>query len=198
MEFTANLASLARDHAFLSGCARLWNYSVWNHHFIRMASPHAISVRGRRDWEAAGRTIKPGEKGHRHSAPLRHGLGSGFPFIVVEVFDVSQTEGTRVTRPADLVGVAAALPLLKRAPGVLGIGLERVDQIDSPPVYKVVARSLGGRIQVARGSCSWRTQTTSPANSRTRCPPACGSAGSMAAKCLARSSRWRPTAFVVS
>ena len=86
--FKEHLNALARQveqqgadeqfRAYLAGYARFWRYSFWNYHFIRWACPLATSVRGQREWESAGRSIKPGAKGIAILAPGRHWPAGGF------------------------------------------------------------------------------------------------------------------------
>lgn len=85
--------------AMLAGAARLWRYSPFNQFWLRHQCPSATSVRGRREWEAAGRPILEGEQPIFLFAPRSHGQGSPWPPLAVGVFDISQTKGGKVEYP---------------------------------------------------------------------------------------------------
>lgn len=137
--------------AMLDGAARLWRYSPFNQFWIRAQRPGATSVRGRREWEAAGRPVLEGEQQIIIFAPRSHGQGSPWPAIGVGVFDIAQTKGGKVETPNALVGAADALPQLQRAPEVLGV---EVEWMEPQPIMKgrqVLATSSGGVIQLTWG-----------------------------------------------
>ncbi|MFH1807636.1 MAG: hypothetical protein ABIJ09_02735 [Pseudomonadota bacterium] len=122
------LDRVAADHGFFQlvvGVKWFWAYSVINQFWISMHRPDARSVRGRKQWEALGRTVKPGEEPIIIRAPNRP--GRPWPLIAVEVFDISQTEGPDVP-PAQVLGLpsgdAACLDAIEAAAGRLGVTIK--------------------------------------------------------------------------
>src|SRR4051812_9467782 len=71
--------------AALDAMARFWRYSPTNAWFIVRQYPRATRVAGRRTWEQLGRHVLPEAKPIEILAPM---TSRGFPFVVVEVFDL--------------------------------------------------------------------------------------------------------------
>jgi len=129
----------------MEGRAWMRRYSFNNFMMILQQRPDATDVRPLREWNAAGRRVRKGEHAIRIWAPTFRrphpdaeddGNGQDDPastretirFILVSVFDVSQTDGTPLPRP----GLADYRPelLSGNAPGGLwdGIGAQIRDR----------------------------------------------------------------------
>lgn len=98
---------------YLKTMSKFHNYSFHNTMLIARTNPHATMVAGCNKWKSLGRTIKKGEKGIPILVPVpRKSKTAGkvkiIPmFRVIDVFDVSQTEGRPIPRMAeDLLGDA--------------------------------------------------------------------------------------------
>jgi IrrE N-terminal-like domain len=111
--------------AWLATVSRFWRYSFWNQFFIRRDCPHARWVGARTLWASLGRTVRADEKPIAILAPARR-AGPRF-FIVVEVFDVSQTEGKPLPEPSWVVtGGSPIVEVVERAAQRLDIRVENV------------------------------------------------------------------------
>jgi antirestriction protein ArdC len=85
--------------AMLKVQARFHKYSASNQLMIYMQAPHSTQVAGFRQWQGMGRQVQKGEKGIKIFAPMtvkdrddpdkKNLVG----FKIVNVFDVSQTQG---------------------------------------------------------------------------------------------------------
>lgn len=125
----------------LDTMARFWRYSWCNAHTILSQRPSATWVTGRRTWSALGRTVRDGERPISILAPMSP---RGFPFRLVEVFDVAQTDGRALARLEQLQpGRTAAAAMLERAATHLGIAVTHCGTAS-------LGRSLGGTIEVRR------------------------------------------------
>ena len=135
-----------RDEGFreaLETMARFWRYSVLNQSLIRAQRPRATQVAGRRDWEALGRKVRPGERPILIFAPSWRHDGT-MRFLGVEVFDVRQTRGRRLaTIDLFLPGRTHHAKALEGAAARLGI-----DVATALLPENVLGRSLGGRIEI--------------------------------------------------
>jgi hypothetical protein len=145
-ELGAEVDRLKRDAGFrriLDTMARFWNYSAANQWLIRRARPGATRVAGRRLWEKLGRRVRNGEEPIQILAPMRP---VGFPFRVVDVFDISQTTG-RALPKLDLIlrGRTRKTALLERAAASLGIRV--VDLLHGSGL----GESVGGEIRIRVG-----------------------------------------------
>ena len=76
---------------FLRTAARFWEYSPFNQFLIELQRPRAVRVAGRRTWESLKRRVKEGELPISILAP-----SGGGGFILVPVFDLSQTRGRKL------------------------------------------------------------------------------------------------------
>lgn len=112
----------------LSGMARLWRYSLGNLQLIKMQRAGCTSVMGRKQWEAAGRKVCEGEKPIIVLAPNFKNLRSrtGVPFLAVEVFDISQTDGATMDIEGELKGTTKLLGAIRAAASRLDIELVEV------------------------------------------------------------------------
>ena len=120
--------------------ARFWRYSPTNQWLIQRACPRATLVAGRRVWERSGRKVREGATPIGILAPT----GRGFPFVVVPVYDVSQTRGRRL--PAldlTLRGSTHHVATLERAAAHLGVTISTLRGAPG-----LVGQSLGGEIRV--------------------------------------------------
>ena len=125
----------------LDTMARFWRYSWCNAHTILSQRPGATWVTGRRTWSALGRTVREDEQPIQILAPMSP---RGFPFRLVEVFDVAQTEGRPLATLKQLVpGRTVAAAMLERAATRLGI---EVDDHHGDSL----GRSRGGTIEVRK------------------------------------------------
>jgi hypothetical protein len=150
----------AADSGFrhlLSGMARLWRYSVFNQVWIAAQREKATAVAGRKQWEAQGRVVRDGEKSLSILAPSRPGRG-GWPFLLVEVFDISQTDGPAPPPLASFNPTRGECPDLGRieaAGDKLGIKVETVDPLLVGEVIGAHAgfagRAMGGKVQIIQG-----------------------------------------------
>jgi hypothetical protein len=131
----AHMAALAsevdatrRSAAFteaLETSARFWRYSPFNQLLILMQKPTARRVAGRRAWETLGRRVRQGARPLDVLAPAARRRGP--PFVVVPVYDVSQTRGRRLAT-LDLALRGAAAPearILNCAATQLGVIVRR-------------------------------------------------------------------------
>lgn len=152
-----HIAALAREvdatkqsagfRAALDAMAKFWRYSANNQWLIQHACPHASHVAGKRTWAELGRTVVGGAKPIVILAPTR----GRFPFIAVEVFDISQTEGEPVPElELSLEGDRAPVHLLERAAQRLGI---RIVDHNAPRHLgtTVLGLSCGGEVRIAPG-----------------------------------------------
>lgn len=129
--------------AALDAMARFWRYSPFNQHLIQWQRPEATLVAGRRTWAALGRKVVRGAREIQIFAPTRH----GFPFVVVDVFDIGQTRGKPVpTLSLSLRGHTSALGRFEKAATRLGIVVE-----DLTDGHGVVGTSHGGTIRIEPG-----------------------------------------------
>jgi hypothetical protein len=93
---------------WLEVAARFPRYSFRNTLLIRMQCPSASAVMGYRAWQALGRQVRAGERGIRILAPCVYKRDDDPDeptcvlrgFKAASVFDVSQTEGEPLPRPA--------------------------------------------------------------------------------------------------
>ena len=128
----------------LDTLAQFWRYSATNQWLIRRARPASTRVAGRRVWERLGRTVRPGEAPIHILAPWGP---SGFPFVVVDVFDVRQTRGRKLAvLDLALRGRTNQVVVLERAARVLGI---RVVPLVGHP--SLSGCSVGGEVQIRAG-----------------------------------------------
>ncbi len=124
---------------FLRAAARFWEYSPFNQFVIQLQRPRAQRVAGKRTWESLGRRVKEGEPPIAILAP-----SGGGGFILVPVFDLSQTRGRKLpSLPAASRRGTRHVQTLERAASQLGIAVSYENQAD-----RVGGRSLGGRIEV--------------------------------------------------
>ena len=150
-EFRSILSALATEvdrtlqdagfRHFIDVAARFWRYSPLNQWLIQRTRPTATRIAARSVWYRLGRKVRAGEVPIRILAPSNP---RGFPFIVVDVFDVAQTEG-RALPELDLMlrGRTNRIADLERAAAVLGVRIA--------PLYglgHVTGCSLGGEIRV--------------------------------------------------
>jgi hypothetical protein len=145
-ELGAEVDRLGQDAGFrqvLDTMARFWTYSPCNQWLIRLDRPDATRVAGRRTWAKLGRQVRNGEPAIRILAPM---TPAGFPFRVVDVFDLAQTEGRPLPR-LDLMlrGNTRKAALLERAAAALGIRL--VDLRHGSHL----GESVGGEIRIRLG-----------------------------------------------
>lgn len=143
----AEVDRLRQDADFLAALdamARFWRYSPSNQWFIRRARPDATFVGGRRVWASLGRRVKDGERPIEILAPMSR---AGFPFRVVEVFDVRQTRGRRLpTFDLRVRGRTRKVAWLEAAAARLGV---RVVELRDRP--ELLGCSVGGEIRIRRG-----------------------------------------------
>lgn len=133
--------------ALLAGCARLARYSFSNQCLILRRAPNASSVLPRTVWEFQGRTIRNGEHPIEIFAPSSP---QGWPFILVPVFDVAQTEGDALPAVDAPDGETEWLPRIEAAGAHLGIAVESLAENDrNAEAGRVIGLSLGGRVQIA-------------------------------------------------
>lgn len=136
--------TLRRDAAFLAKlevAARFWMYSQCNCSLIARALPTATQVMGQRGWEKLGRKICAGQQAIQVLAPT---TSRGFPFLLVPVYDISQTEGRPLkTLDLSLRGDTVHVVTLERAAAGLGIALRPSGRRD------VLGESRGGEIRVS-------------------------------------------------
>ena len=130
----------------LEAMARCWRYSPFNQYLVRLQKPDARTVASRGTWATLGRAPKPGVQPILILAPAG---GGRFPFVVVPVYDVSQTRGRRLAPAPDIVlrGRSRHADTLARAASRLGIRVERL--VDGPP--GALGRSTGGTIWIRAG-----------------------------------------------
>lgn len=129
--------------AALDAMARFWRYSPANAWFILRQFPLATRVAGRRTWERLGRRVRPEATPIQILAPTS---GRGFPFRMVEVFDVRQTRGRKLpTLDLQLRGSTPYAKRLEVAAHRLGI-VVGVD-VDS----RRQGVSFGGEIRIRSG-----------------------------------------------
>lgn len=153
LEQLANEVDAARrDAEFLSTLevmARFWRYSPMNQWLISLACPHATRVTGARTWQRLGRTVRAGEHAIYILAPSSP---TGFPYLAVPVFDISQTEGRELPElELALDGDDAPVEQIELAARHLGIRVVELDRRGRGPGVMVLGASLGGRIEIARG-----------------------------------------------
>jgi len=138
--------TLRGDAAFqstLEVAARFWMYSQCNCSLIARALPTATHVMGQRGWEKLGRKVCAGQRAIQVLAPM---TGRGFPFLLVPVYDISQTEGRPPkTLDLSLPGETVHVVTLERAAAGLGIVLRPSGRRD------VLGESRGGEIRVSAG-----------------------------------------------
>jgi hypothetical protein len=141
-----------RDAGFraaLEVMARFWRYSPMNQWLISRACPHATRVTGARTWQRLGRTVRAGEHAIYILAPSSP---SGFPYLAVPVFDISQTEGRELPElELALDGDDAPVEQIELAARHLGIRVDELDRRGHGLGVTVLGASLGGRIEIARG-----------------------------------------------
>lgn len=121
------LAADAGFQAVLRAVARFRGYSVANQYLIHCQRPDALEVRGAKQWALRGRPVKPGEKSIVIWAPRKN--GERHQFIVVEVYDIKQTEGAPVPEmppPVAMDGDTEWLARMERAAKVLRIRLHEL------------------------------------------------------------------------
>ena len=124
---------------FLRTAARFWEYSPFNQFLIELQRPRAVRVAGRRSWETLKRRVKVGELPVSILAP-----SGGGGFILVPVFDLSQTRGRKLPNIATASRLGTRhVKTLERAAAGLGIPFAYVNQLGN-----LCGRSLGGRIEV--------------------------------------------------
>ena len=153
-EFRAELVALGaevdrvrQDAGFrraLDTAARFWRYSPTNQWLIGRARPGATRVAARSVWTQLGRTVRRGAVPIPIVAPTGP---RGFPFISVEVFDVSQTRGRKLAElDLALSGRTSKLAFVEAAAAALGIRIAPLVGHDH-----AVGLSLGGEIRVRAG-----------------------------------------------
>jgi hypothetical protein len=124
-QLAADVDALRRNAGFnhlLAGMARLWRYSVYNDCLIFSQFPQATAVMGRKQWQAQGRTVRADAVPICIYAPWRS--GSPYPLVVVQVFDIAQTDGPDVPRPAALPDSVPQLAAIEAAALLLDIRIE--------------------------------------------------------------------------
>jgi hypothetical protein len=138
----------------LSGMARLWRYSLFNQAFVSSQRRDATSVAGRKQWRERGRTVREGEVAIAVLAPRRSRNG-GWPFVLVEVFDIAQTDGPPVPSRDDVNPTPGECPDLGRieaAGALLGIEVGIYEPWRHTDMYggvpNVAGRALGGRVEI--------------------------------------------------
>jgi hypothetical protein len=130
-EHMAALASevdaIRRSAAFteaLETSARFWQYSPFNQWLILAQCPNARRVASRRTWETVRRRVRNGTRPLDILAPAARRRGP--PFVVVPIYDVSQTRGRRLaTLDLELRGVAPQARILDFAATNLGVTVRR-------------------------------------------------------------------------
>jgi hypothetical protein len=143
----AEVDRMRQDAGFrraLDTAARFWRYSPCNQWLIRTACPTSTRVAGRRAWAKLGRKVRAGESPIQILAPSKP---RGFPFIVVEIFDVRQTHGRKLAK-LDLLlrGRTNQLARLERAAAALGVRV-----VPLVGHASILGRSAGGEIQIRAG-----------------------------------------------
>ena len=133
----------ASFHAALDAMSRFWRYSPTNVSSIVRQCPDATRIASRRTWAGLGRQVLESAVPIRILAPT---TARGFPFRLVDVFDVSQTDGREVAE-LDLVldGQTPHAAALEAAATRLGIV---VADLWHP---HCLGRSRGGTIEIRVG-----------------------------------------------
>lgn len=136
--------------AFLAMAAKFHRYSFGNVMLIASQRPDATRVAGYRTWQSMGRQVRKGEKGITIIAPmlLKQEAEPGqdpekvLRFKATTVFDVSQTDGEELPKPAQMQGTPKEhLQRLERFITDKGIVLEvRMD------IGQAAGVSMGGHI----------------------------------------------------
>jgi len=136
--------------AFLAMAAKFHRYSFGNVMLIASQRPDATRVAGYRTWQGLGRQVRKGEKGITVIAPmmLKQDAEPGqdpekvLRFKAATVFDLSQTDGEELPKPAQMQGTPKEhLQRLERFIVDQGIVLElRMD------IGQAAGVSMGGHI----------------------------------------------------
>jgi len=141
------LAADASFRALLMGRMRLGSFGHLNQLLIAHQRPSATWVQGARQWERFGRSVRPKAKAIEILAPSR--AHQPWPFQVVRVFDVAETDGPDLPAPIlKIEGDANCLPAVEAAAPLLGL---RVETVPDPGVDHgaiVLGRATGGVVQV--------------------------------------------------
>lgn len=134
--------------AAVEAMARFWPYSVNNQWLIRGQRPDATQVAGRRVWAQQGRTPRADARPISILAPTR----GGFPFMVVSVFDVSDTDGAPLPGiDTSLTGDTAPVELLEQAAAHLGIQVVTGPTRATGLGHTIVGESRGGEVRIMPG-----------------------------------------------
>lgn len=125
--------------AYLLAMARFPSYSVRNLAMVLSQRPAATYVAGRQAWRKLGRNVKPGESGIEIVAPIRfRGRAKRHPnqstpiswYKTALVYDIAQTEGAPLPRPAEVRGNPAEyLARLKAYVALQDIRIEYVENL---------------------------------------------------------------------
>jgi hypothetical protein len=128
---------------FLEAMALFWHYSPFNSWLIRGQQPGATRVAGAQTWAKLGRTVKKDAEPIVIWAPTKR----GYPFILVSVFDVSDTEGRPLpTLDTSLRGSTRKTGTLETAAERLGIKIAALEGHAN-----LVGVSVGGEIRIRAG-----------------------------------------------
>jgi hypothetical protein len=143
-ELGAEIDRVRQDAGFqraLDVMGRFWRYSPCNQWLIQRAQPCATRVAARSAWAELGRTVRDGAVPIQILAPSSP---RGFPFIIVEVFDIAQTKGRPVPE-LDLVlhGRTDRVAVLERAAEKLGIRIAPLHDRRA-----ISGCSIGGEIRI--------------------------------------------------
>ena len=149
-------------NAFLSMLSKFHHYSFGNVMLILSQRPEATRVAGYRAWQQLGRQVRKGEKSITIIAPmlLKKELDTGnaekvLRFRAASVFDIEQTEGDELARPASVQGdPGAALEALQSHAVTLGISVDFAELRGASGV------SRGGYITLATGMSNAETFST--------------------------------------
>lgn len=142
------LGADAGFHALVRALVRFRGYSLANRFLIRWQRPDALEVRGAKQWAARGRPVKPGEKSIVIWAPRKNGERQ---FIVVEVYDIQQTEGPAVPEmppPVAMTGDTEWLAPMERAARVLRIRLHELRLDPASGCYLAEGMACGRDVHV--------------------------------------------------
>lgn len=149
---TDQLAADRQFRAMLWGRMRLWYYGSLNLCLIFDQCPAATWVRGPKQWERLGRTVRQGARPIELLAPSRP--LKPWPFKVIHVYDVSQTDGPALAESSFVFhGELEAIPAIEKAIALMGIELveARPGELWSQPLEDALGEARGGRILVRPG-----------------------------------------------
>ena len=141
---------------YLETMSRFHNYSLRNIILIAKQRPQAIRVAGFHTWKKVDRHIIKGEKGIKIVAPIIYKKDSSDDteehnknirgFRIVNVFDISQTDGEELPELSDVEGDPKEYSSkLNKLISKLKIQLEYSDEIPANGI------SIGGKIIIKNG-----------------------------------------------